>query len=87
MAETLVPSLPVSAVPFASLDDVQRALGEHELMLWFSIAPWTDVYGEFGGGSWVVAVTRSSAEFHPLNGVEDLDAADRTVCGWRSGAG
>jgi hypothetical protein len=69
-----LPSLPVSAVSFASLAAVQQALRDHEVMLWFSIAPWTDIFGEFGGGSWVVAITRSSAEVHPLTGVDDLDA-------------
>ena len=34
-------------------------------MLWFSIAPWKDLYGDFGGGSWVVSVTRRAATIHP----------------------
>ncbi len=69
-----VPALPASAVPFASLDTVQRALDEHEAMVWLSIAPWTDVYGEFGGGSWVITITRQSASAHRLTAVDDLDA-------------
>jgi hypothetical protein len=73
LTEGLVPPIPVSAVPFASIDAVQRALAENEVMVWFSIAPWTDVYGEFGGGSWAVTMTRSSADVHRLNGLEDLD--------------
>jgi len=61
-----------SAVDFASLDAVQAALRDDEALMWFSIAPWTDLYGEFGGGTWVVALTRQTAAVHPLNGLGDL---------------
>lgn len=74
LTEGGVPALPASAVPFASLETVQRALDEHEVMVWFSIAPWTDVYGEFGGGSWTVTITRQSATAHRLTTGDDLDA-------------
>src|SRR6185436_17731760 len=46
-----LPALSSSAITFASLEEVQRALAQREAMFWFSIAPWADVYGEFGGGS------------------------------------
>jgi hypothetical protein len=74
VTEGRVPALPVSSVPFASLKTVQRALAAHEAMIWFSIAPWTDVYDEFGGGSWSVTITRQSATVHRVPAIDDLDA-------------
>ena len=74
LTEGRTPALSVDAIPFASLDTVQRALEEHEAMIWFSIAPWTDIYGDFGGGSWIVTITRRSAAVHRLTHVDDLDA-------------
>jgi hypothetical protein len=74
ITEGRFPALPENAVPFASLADVQRALHEHEVMVWFSIAPATDVYGEFGGGAWSVTVTREAATVHRLPTADDLDA-------------
>jgi hypothetical protein len=74
LTEGRVPALPASAVSFASLETIQRALDEHEVMIWFSIAPWTDVYDEFGGGSWTVTITRQSATVHRLTAGDDLDA-------------
>ena len=68
-----LPALSSSAITFASLEEVQRALDQREAMFWFSIAPWTDVYGEFGGGSWVLVITRTTATVHPLKAAADLD--------------
>ena len=74
LTEGRVPALPASAIPFASLEAVQRTLDEHEVMVWFSIAPWKDVYDEFGGGSWSVTITRQAATVHRLTAGDDLDA-------------
>ena len=76
-----LPALPSSATTFASLDDVQRALDWDEAMFWFSIAPWTDLYREFGGGSWVLVITRTAATVHPLQTTADLDAQVAALTG------
>jgi tetratricopeptide (TPR) repeat protein len=68
-----IPPLSSSVVPFASLDAVQRELKSHEALVWFSIAPWTDLYEDFGGGSWVVVVTPGHADAHPIMPSVDLD--------------
>ena len=38
------PAIASNAVPFASLDAIQQSLDDREAMLWFSIAPWKDLY-------------------------------------------
>lgn len=63
-----------AARSFASLPDVQKALGDSEALLWFSVAPWTDLYGDFGGGTWLIAVTRAGARLHRLADTADLDS-------------
>jgi CHAT domain-containing protein len=60
---------------FASLGDVQRALGLQEAMLAFQVAPWEDLTGDFGGGSWVIVVTRGSARAYPLPGRSEIRQA------------
>jgi CHAT domain-containing protein/tetratricopeptide (TPR) repeat protein len=66
---------------FASLDAVQRALGETEALLWYSVAPWKDVYGDFGGGAWLVVVTRTSVRLHRITGSTDLATRVSTLVG------
>ena len=56
-----VPAADAGALSFASLEAVQRALHPREAMLWFSIAAWKDLYDDFGGGAWVVVVTRDAS--------------------------
>jgi tetratricopeptide (TPR) repeat protein len=65
---------PAPALQFASLEDIQKGLGDTEALLWFSIAPWKDLYEDFGGGAWVVAVTRKAATIHRLAPAVDLDS-------------
>jgi CHAT domain-containing protein/tetratricopeptide (TPR) repeat protein len=60
---------------FASLAEIQRALGPREALLAFQVAPWEDLAGDFGGGSWVIAVTRGSVSAHPLPGRRELRQA------------
>jgi CHAT domain-containing protein len=43
---------------FASLDAVQSALGDNEALLSFQVGVWETYEGEFGGGSWLIAITR-----------------------------
>jgi CHAT domain-containing protein len=51
---------------FASLDDVQSALGGNEALLSFQVGIWETYEGEFGGGSWLIAVTRSGRSVHRI---------------------
>ena len=67
------PRAEAAPMPFATIAAVQRAAGQHEAILWYSIAPWTDLYGEFGGGAWVLAVTRDRASLHRLPTRPELD--------------
>ena len=69
------------ALQFASLDDIQKAVGDTEALLWFSIAPWEDLYGDFGGGAWVVAITRKSATIHRLSTVVNIDSQAAALIG------
>jgi tetratricopeptide (TPR) repeat protein len=81
LGEGRVPVLEPAAASFASLDAVQRTLEEDEAMVWFSMAPWKDLYDEFGGGSWAVAITRRAATVHPLSASVDLDAQVAALTG------
>lgn len=51
---------------FVGLDEVRRALAPDEALLSFQVAPWEDVAGDFGGGSWLLAVTRDGVSVHRL---------------------
>jgi tetratricopeptide (TPR) repeat protein len=66
---------------FASLEAVQQALGETEALLWYSVAPWEDVYGDFGGGAWLVVVTRSAVRLHRIAGSTDLETRVSALIG------
>lgn len=70
-----------SAIPFASLREVQQALDEREAMIWFSLAPWVDLYGNFGGGSWALVVTRETASAHRLEETADVDDQGAALTG------
>ncbi len=67
--------------PFASLEAVQQALGDTEALLWYSVAPWEDVYGDFGGGAWLVSVTRDAVRVHRLPASIDLDSRVAALVG------
>jgi len=64
-----------SGVAFASLAEVQRVLGPREALLAFQVAPWEDLAGDFGGGSWVIAVTRREVRAYPLPGRREVRQA------------
>ncbi len=68
-------------VTFASLAEVQQALDDTEALLWYSLAPWEDVYGDFGGGAWLVSVTRAAARVHRLPSSVDLRSQVATLVG------
>ena len=67
------PPVPAAVPTVSSLEAVQRMLDEQEVMVWFSIAPWKDVYDEFGGGSWAVTIQRDSVTVHRLSASDDLE--------------
>jgi CHAT domain-containing protein/tetratricopeptide (TPR) repeat protein len=61
------PALSVLRAPaFATLPEVQQALGAGEALLSFQIAPDDDLFGGFGGGSWVIVSTRGGTRAWPL---------------------
>jgi len=70
-----------SALPFASLDAVRQTLDETEALLWYSVAPWEDVYGDFGGGAWLVVVTRSTVRLQRIAAGSDLDTRVAALVG------
>ena len=49
-----------------SLQQLQRDLAPDEALLSFQVAPWKDMTGDFGGGSWLIAVTRGGARVYRL---------------------
>ena len=49
---------PASRPAFATLAEVEAGLATDEALLSFQVALWEDVYGDFGGGSWLLAATR-----------------------------
>ena len=51
---------------FASLDDVQSALGADEALLSFQVGLWESYAGEQEGGSWLTVATRNSRTVHRL---------------------
>jgi CHAT domain-containing protein len=69
------------AVPFASLDAVRKALDRREAMLWYSVAPWQDLYGDFGGGAWVLAITRERVALHRLDTRVEIDSQVAALLG------
>lgn len=54
-------------VDFASLEQVREALADDEALLSFQIAPWKDLAGDFGGGSWLLVSTRKATRLHRLS--------------------
>jgi CHAT domain-containing protein len=51
---------------FSLLPQVRHALGEDEAMLAFQIAPDESLFGNFGGGSWLLASTRNGTRAYRL---------------------
>jgi hypothetical protein len=57
----------VRAAPaFARLRDVQSALAANEALLSFQLGIWNTYEGEFGGGSWLLAITRDRVAVHRI---------------------
>jgi hypothetical protein len=51
---------------FASLDDLQSALARDEALLSFQVGLWETYDGDYGGGSWLIAVTKNRRTVHRL---------------------
>lgn len=51
---------------FASLEQVRGAVARDEALLSFQVAPWTDLAGDFGGGSWLLVTTQEATRVYPL---------------------
>ncbi len=56
----------------AGLAQVEAALEPDQALLSFHVAPWTDVYGNFTGGSWLIAATRAGSRVYRLPGAGEL---------------
>jgi tetratricopeptide (TPR) repeat protein len=54
------PARPMGLSPVAGLEHVQAALGDDEVMLAFLVGLDRDLAGGFGGGSWLLAISRGS---------------------------
>lgn len=68
-SRTLIDTLGLPHAPevrFASLAEVRAALAPDEALLSFQVAPWKDLSGEFGGGSWLLVTTRGRTRLHRL---------------------
>jgi len=54
------------APTFASLEAVQSALADNEALLSFQVGIWETYEGEFGGGSWLIVLTRHGRSVHRI---------------------
>ena len=72
---------PAASPDFASLADVRAALAPDEALLSFQIAPWKDLAGDFGGGSWLLVSTRSGTRPHRLPDRTELRPAVSVFAG------
>jgi len=50
------------------LEEIREGLRPQEAILSYQIAPWNDSAGDFGGGSWLLAITRDRVTVHRLPG-------------------
>ena len=69
------------SLPFASLAAVQQALESGEALLWYSLAPWKDLYDDFGGGAWLLSITRDAVHVHRLPVRVELDSQVAALAG------
>jgi CHAT domain-containing protein len=66
---------------FTRLDEIRASLADDEALLAFQVAPWTNVYGRFAGGSWLLAVSRGGARAYRLPGRGPLERRVRLYLG------
>ena len=70
---------------FADLEAVESALAADEALLSFQVALWKDVYGDFGGGSWLLASTREGTRVYAIPDRVALRPAVRMLDGLIAG--
>jgi len=58
---------PPGPAGFTTVAAVQQLLASDEALLSFQIAPWEDWTGDFGGGSWLVVVTKGASRCYRLD--------------------
>ena len=61
-----------AAPEFASVETVQAALAPNEALLSFQIGNWETYERDFGGGSWLIVLTRETQSVHRLPGRTEL---------------
>jgi CHAT domain-containing protein len=72
---------PAEAPKFATLSEIEASLAEDEALLAYQVAPWTDLHGRFGGGSWLLAVHRSGTRAYRLDAAAKLEYGVRSYLG------
>ncbi len=60
------PAQKSGTTPFADMRALQAALRPNEALLSFQVALWKTFEGEFGGGAWLVSLTRDARTVHRL---------------------
>lgn len=64
--EAAFPSRRPAPTTFASVGDVQAALAPNEALLSYQVGLWKTLGDEFGGGAWLVALTRTTRTVHAI---------------------
>jgi tetratricopeptide (TPR) repeat protein len=72
---------------FASLAAVQSALGDNEALLSFQVGIWETYEGDFGGGSWLTALTRRGRAVYRIPDRSQLAPMVPVFTGLLAGAG
>lgn len=70
-----------SGRPPSLLGAVEGALAEGEALLVFLMGDWENLYGEFEGGAWLLAVTSGGTRVHPLPGRAALEGPVERLAG------
>jgi hypothetical protein len=71
----------VARPEYVSLPDLEAALEPGTALLTFQIAPWRNIYGDFAGGSWLLASTAGGTRVHPLPDRQELEPKLRVFLG------
>ncbi len=64
-----------------ALEELEVSLHEDEALLSFLVAPWSNIYGDFEGGSWLIVSTRRGSRAYRLPDAEELAAATHLLVG------
>lgn len=66
---------------FAGLAEVESLLAPNQALLAFQLGRWRDFYGDFDGGSWLLAVTAGGTSVHRLPERGEVEGAVRIFLG------